>query len=286
MFFQENKRLKKKSDRAKLRDFKRDIFDETISVKDTIEKYFKFTTKAETEHNISYKNTTCKMVSKWTRNMLQKRGEYQVGEMLICRTCFKVMKKITFNVNYEYKITEVKEQSLVLDGGVELPLHVARTNFIHGYCKTCHSFQGSSIDKPLTIYDWQFKHVDRKWIYTACTRATNLANVSFFTYEEREDKDEGKLNTLLQRKVEGYRNQDKRANRAIEPNKYITVEWLKNAFGSCCGNCGDVLTYTIDDDGKIETPLTAQRINNTAAHTIDNILPYCKWCNCALSNKE
>ena len=66
MFVQENKRLKKKSDRAKLRNFKRDIFDETISVKDTIEKYFKFTTKAETEHNIAYKNTTCKMVSKWT----------------------------------------------------------------------------------------------------------------------------------------------------------------------------------------------------------------------------
>ena len=58
------------------------------------------------------------------------------------------------------------------------------------------------------------------------------------------------------------------------------------AFGSCCGNCGDVLAYTIDDDGKIETTLTAQRMDNTAAHHLDNILPYCKWCNCALSNKE
>ena len=27
-------------------------------------------------------------------------GEYQVGEMLICKTYFKVMKKIAFNVNY------------------------------------------------------------------------------------------------------------------------------------------------------------------------------------------
>ena len=54
--------------------------------------------------------------------------------------------------------------------------------------------------------------MDRKWIYTACTRATNLANVSFFIYDEREDQDEEKLNTLLQRKVEGYRNQDRRAN--------------------------------------------------------------------------
>ena len=150
--------------RDRLRSFKLDIFDETISVKDTIAKYFKFTTKAETEHNIAYKNTTCKMVIKWTRSRLKKPGEYQVGEMLICRTFFKVLKKITFNVNYEYKITEVKEQSMILDGGVEIPLGVARANFIHGYCKTCHSFQGSSIDKPVTIYDWNFKHVDRKGI--------------------------------------------------------------------------------------------------------------------------
>ena len=66
----------------------------------TVATYFKFTARTEAENNIAYKNTTRKMVSKWTRNMLQKRGEYQVGEMLICRTYFKVMKKITFNVNY------------------------------------------------------------------------------------------------------------------------------------------------------------------------------------------
>ena len=120
----------------------------------------------------------------------------------------------------------------------------------------------------------------------SCTRATKLENVSFFLYDEREDKDEEKLNTLLQRKLEGYKNQDRRATRAIEPNNYITVDWLKKAFGTGCGNCGDVLTYNAGDDGKLETNLTAQRIDNKAAHTPDNILPYCKWCNCALSNKE
>ena len=95
---------------------------------------------------------------------------------------------------------------MVLDGAAVIPLAVARANFIHGYCKTCHSFQGSSIDKPLTIYDWKFKHVDRKWIYTACTRATNLANVSFFIYDEREDQDEEQLNTMFAE--EGRRLQD------------------------------------------------------------------------------
>ena len=69
--------------------------------------------------------------------------------------------------------------------------------------------------------------------------------------------------------MESYRNQ-------VEPNKYITVECLKKAFGAGCGNCGDVLTYNADDDGKLEANLTAQRIDNAVAHNQNNILPYCK----------
>ena len=38
MFFKESKRLKKKADKAKLRDFKRDIFDEAIPVATTSRK--------------------------------------------------------------------------------------------------------------------------------------------------------------------------------------------------------------------------------------------------------
>ena len=93
MFFKESKRLKKKADKAKLRDFKRDIFDESIPVATTVAKYFKFTARTETENNIAYKNATCKSVSKWTRSRLNKKGEYQVGEMLVCRTYFKLLKK-------------------------------------------------------------------------------------------------------------------------------------------------------------------------------------------------
>ena len=51
--------------------------------------------------------------------------------MLLCWTYFKVLKKCTFNVNYKYKITEVQEQCLILDGAVEIPLAVAGVNFIH-----------------------------------------------------------------------------------------------------------------------------------------------------------
>ena len=41
----------------------------------------------------------------------------------------------------------------------------------------------------MMIFDWKFKHVDRKWIYTACTRATNMAKVLFYRYEEEEKEE-------------------------------------------------------------------------------------------------
>ena len=136
----------------------------------------------------------------------------------------------------------------------------------------------------MMIFDWKFKHVGRKWVYTACTRATNMAKVLFYPYEEEEEQEE-RLETFLEAKVERYKQQDRKANSEREDDNYITAGWLKKACGSSCGDCGDCLVYTIKDN-KVESNLTAQRIDNGVAHQLDNLIPYCKYCNCALSNKE
>ena len=77
---------------------------------------------------------------------------------------------------------------------------MARDNFIHNYCKTCHSFQGSSIHRRILIFDWKFKRVNRKWIYTTTTRATNIGKVMLYNYEEAQEQEE-LLAKLLERKV-------------------------------------------------------------------------------------
>jgi ATP-dependent exoDNAse (exonuclease V) alpha subunit len=56
----------------------------------------------------------------------------------------------------------------------------SQKHFIHSYCRTCHSFQGSSINRTITVFDWRFFFVNRKWIYTAVTRAMELNGVFFF----------------------------------------------------------------------------------------------------------
>jgi len=286
MMFNENKRLKKKKDKMLLKQFKTEIFDETIPVESTIKKFFKTTPLIDSEHNICYKNSTAKIVAKTVRSKLGRFDEYEVGERLICRNYFTINGKFTFHVNYEYKIKKVQTESLTFENDICVSLKDIRSNFIHGYCKTAHSYQGSTVDKPITIFDWKFRHVDRRWIYTAVTRTTKLDNVSFYQYIEKSDKEEDKiLNDYLDLKVRRYRVQDEKGNREIDERNYVSRDWLKNAFGSCCGNCGDNLIYSIEN-GKIESNLSAQRIDNEVAHMIDNIIPFCVYCNCSLSNRD
>jgi len=60
MHFKENIRLKDNEDKDILRQYKRDIFDESIPILKTIRKYFKFSDQVVAEKNIGDRNTTCK----------------------------------------------------------------------------------------------------------------------------------------------------------------------------------------------------------------------------------
>ena len=62
---------------------------------------------------------------------------------------------------------------------MKLKIKCIEEHFIHNYCNTCHSRQGSTIKKPITIHQYDFHYVSRKWLYTAITRATHFDNISF-----------------------------------------------------------------------------------------------------------
>ena len=63
------------------------------------------TDQITTENNIAYTNKRCSSVAKQVRTNLNKKDDYEVGEILVCRKFFK-MKDIRFNVNYEYEIVK------------------------------------------------------------------------------------------------------------------------------------------------------------------------------------
>ena len=72
---------------------------------------------------------------------------------------------------------------------MELKIKCIEEHFIHNYCNTCHSRQGSTIKRPITIHQWDFYHVSRKWLYTSMTRATHFDNVYFMIDNKILEKD-------------------------------------------------------------------------------------------------
>ena len=286
LYFRENKRLKSIEDKLLLTQFKEDNFNPAFPIKITVQRYFRMADRITTTYNIAYRNSTSQWVNRQVRQMLGKKGDYEVGEILVCRKYFK-LKKYTFNVNYEYRITSQTSTTLTLDGLHVVPLAAVAKCFAHNYCRTCHSFQGSSIDGEITIFDWQFPRVDRKWIYTSVTRATELKNVAVYKRDDVfADREYYYLDRYLKKKVDGYRQQDEKAGRQVGEAKYVFTGWLRDCFGKSCGNCGDCLTYEYDDEKRtITSNLTAQRIDNSLPHTMDNIVPFCNFCNCSLGNR-
>jgi len=280
----ENKRLKSKKDRKTLIDFKRDCFDESIPLVEVVKRYFRQTDEITTTNNIAYMNSTCERVAKEVREKLGKKGPYEVGEKLVCRKFVKEGKH-KFKVNFEFTISKVTPHDLTLkdestDEEMEIGRNTADRYFIHSYCRTCHSFQGSSIDDQITILDWRFKFVNRKWLYTAVTRATELKNVMFYSGRTANHtmQDERQLDRYLIAKVAHYRKQDRDAGRKIRIESYLTPEWLKAQYGKNCSGCGDCLTFEIKGI-QVLSNLTADRFDNGLDHSLDNIVPLCCSCN-------
>jgi hypothetical protein len=48
------------------------------------------------------------------RKRHKRRGEYQCGEILVCRQWMRFQKHYTFNVNYEYEIMRVEKGNITL----------------------------------------------------------------------------------------------------------------------------------------------------------------------------
>jgi len=134
----------------------------------------------------------------------------------------------------------------------------------------------------LTIFDYKCHVVDRKWIWTSITRATDLNNVWFYEYDENPENI-GKIRSYFSKKIQGYKLQDSKADRTISDN-YVNVDWLMKRINKHCTHRGCNLELSFEN-GFPSSNITAQRTNNDICHSLDNIVPMCVVCNCSLSNK-
>ena len=284
------KRLHTNEDRDKLHNIKNDIFVNKISVDGLVKKYgFRYTDDiTSSPFNIAFLNNTCKNVSSKIREMENRTSEYEIGERLICRE-YTTVDKHVFNVNFQYDIVKILDGALLLknvkDGKLQpLPLDKARSSFIFASCCTAHSAQGCSIDSEITIFDYNHFLVKNypEWLWTSLTRCRDLSKVKFFKYNKdtSDDFNQRLIMSYFNRKIENYKLQDRKGKRQIPKEGYVNAEWFLKNITNSCNYCGVGFSLDINKGG-IRSNLSCQRVDNSLSHTLDNIVPYCVYCNCS-----
>ena len=240
----------------------------------------------EAEHNIAYTNRMCKWVSNTIRKNLGKAEKYEVGDIMICRKHTR-QDGMTFNVNFQFEIKGIEGDRVVIENiktkqQYPTTFEILDTNFIYGYCATCHSSQGASVDKSIAIHEWnKTQLVSREWIWTSITRARDLNKVKFYVRptDDADELTEDKLIRYLEKKICNYKIQDRKADREIDEKKYIDVNWLFERMGSRCNRCSCEFEFGIQN-GIVFSNMTAQRLDNFQSHHKENCIAYCHKCNC------
>ena len=237
------------------------------------------------EHNIAYTNIRCRNVASEVRKRLGIKDKYVVGDVLISR---KWVKAPRINVNLRYCITKIEAGMITLQNISNAKDRFSLTEeqvdsvFIYSYCATCHSSQGSSINKTMTIHEWDKPYlVSREWIWTALTRCVDFRRVRFFLNKDFDkEMDLNMIKRYFESKVEGYKGQDMRAMREINDEEYVDMKWCLEKFKGNCEKCNVKFEFKIRE-GRLSSNFTAQRVLNEQAHYKSNCVPWCRYCNCS-----
>ena len=254
--------------------------------------------------NICYFNYRTNQVNKYVHKKLIKapkntttvdNTQYWKDLELVLKSQKNKINGIRLFINYTYQITSINNKQFTVRDPVEnisvtTPIEMM-DRFKLPYASTCHSVQGLSIDGPVTIFDVNTPHVDRYFVWTALTRATDFSNVTIFEHSESEIQtlQSCKIKQYFQGKVNGYKHQDKIAIREWKPSDYVTVDWINDTYSSMevcsCIVCKTPYEAAVTENGTVTSNITVDRIDNTKAHTKDNIRLCCVTCNVTKGNR-
>ena len=271
--------------RKKLDEIYNDFWERDMDMQQWIEKHFRYTKDVMlSENNIAYTNIRCQAVANEIRRRLNKKDKYEVGEILICRL-YKKDEGGKLNVNIRWKVVNVDGGLITLQDiktGEKRTFNedVVDKHFRYAYCSTCHSRQGTTIKTNITIHEWNKDYlVTKEWLWCAVTRCSDFNNVYFFKNDKAdEEMFKNLVVNYFKNKVEGYKMQDRKADREVDEENYIDANWCLRHFKGCCGNCG--VKFNLDTRaGKMSSNFTAQRVDNALGHSIDNCEAWCCHCN-------
>ena len=116
--------------------------------------------------------------------------------------------------NYVFKIIEIDDENKTLtltNTSDEVTITYEHLKYMSLlYSSTAHSTQGTTIHQPFTIFDCNVAYVDRRYVWTALTRASSFKDVTIFKHSEQEKKalEKCKLKQYFDLKIKNYIEQD------------------------------------------------------------------------------
>ena len=295
--FTEIKRLRTEEDKKKMKELKKDIFN-NMPFDEMVKKY-NFNTvhhmkDVNTSINVSYLNNTVERVNNHVFNkVLKLPNKYNVGMKLKCRKYYKTSdKKITCNTNYTYTIDKISKTSMTLfdeyeDIKFEVPNKDINECFKLPYCSTIDSIQGVSFgeDDKITIFDLNTSYMSRRRVWTALTRARYLNNITLFVHTEDEKRisESCRYRQYFEMKINNYKKQDLLKKRVYDDKEYITSDWLFEQFQKSiqCKFCNKTFELYLNEDNKVISDISCDRIDNKISHLKNNCVLSCVNCNCS-----
>jgi len=237
-----NKRLECDADKALLNKIKCELFDDGVSVKDIVNKYFghqvieklgdqkrAFTYYRDSSaivnahiHSIVPHTTASKVVGKTT---------FYMHEHVICKKSIKNINTRTYP-NFVYEITRWNDtdfyvRCVLTHKTFLISLQQIQSSFTLPYANTVYSSQGASCAKPFVICDVFTKYASRNWFYTAITRAVRFEDIRFLKASLFDV--ERHLERLAEEIVKGYKYQDKNAGREWSDD-YVDAAWILKSY--------------------------------------------------------
>jgi hypothetical protein len=273
VLLQDNKRCDNKDDQQKIKQITKAIREGTKeqALKVCVEnfKIIKDVKAITTKKNIVAYNATAEKLNK----LLHKGEKYFVGLELICRKTY-TCKGVRTYVNYTYTIEKIEGKMITLNDGtncVVLSTDIVNDCFRYPYARTCHSYQGTSEDEPITIFDVTSPMADNDWLYTAITRTTKLENIHIYlpatcSYQ---------ISNIIKSRIQGHLEEDIAKKRYIN-NDFVDPQWVCDKLKECRWTCC-LCHQKMDIEGA--DAFSVDRLDNNLGHIKSNCQVICRRCN-------
>lgn len=190
-------------------------------------------------------------------------------------------KNLCRNRVYTVSLLSTKQVTLIdknKDVTIRIPKAIFDEHFDLPYCTTTHSAIGLTIDKPITIFDWNSQYASKEWFWTAITRTTSLSLISFYEGPELIDE-EGAHEQLLEQirtKLVSHKSYDKQHD-MYEDKHFVTEEWVIEELERTHWICPEQGCEIVQHSGNRQWSI--DRIDNDLGHTIHNCRIICVSCN-------